>query len=103
PGKWDDWAFIKQTPPYHLAEAGTSYPPILLATSARDDRVHPGHARKMAARLEELGHTVFFYEPPQGGHGPSDFEQTAHMWALGYAFLRKTIGAGQLADQGVHS
>jgi len=92
PDKPDDWAFLKQISPYHLAEAGKSYPPILLWTSARDDRVHPGHARKMAARLEALGHTVFFYEPPQGGHGPSDFEQTAHMWALGYAFLRRTVG-----------
>jgi prolyl oligopeptidase len=96
PDKADDWAFLKEISPYHLAEAGKSYPPILLWTSARDDRVHPGHARKMAARLEALGHTVFFYEPPQGGHGTSDFEQTAHMWALGYAFLRRTIG--QAAD-----
>jgi prolyl oligopeptidase len=99
PDKPDDWAFLKDISPYHLAEAGKPYPPILLWTSARDDRVHPGHARKMAARLEALGHKVFFYEPPQGGHGTSDFEQTAHMWALGYAFLRKTIGAGRMADQ----
>jgi prolyl oligopeptidase len=89
----EDWAFLKEISPYHLAAAGKPYPPILLWTSGRDDRVHPGHARKMAARLEALGHTVFFYEPLQGGHGTSDFEQTAHMWALGYAFLRRTIGA----------
>jgi prolyl oligopeptidase len=87
-----DWAFLKDISPYHLAEAGRGYPHILLWTSARDDRVHPGHARKMAARLEALGHRVFFYEPPQGGHGTSDFEQTAHMLALGYTFLRHTIG-----------
>jgi len=92
PDNPDDWTFLKEISPYHLAEAGRSYPPILLWTSARDDRVHPGHARKMAARLEALGHLVYFYEPPQGGHGPSDFEQTAHMWALGYAFLRRTVG-----------
>jgi len=49
----------------------------------------------MAARLEEFGHKVFFYEPHEGGHGASDFEQTAHMWALGYAFLRRTIGSGR--------
>jgi prolyl oligopeptidase len=98
PEKPDDWAFLKEISPYQLAEAGKPYPPILLWTSARDDRVHPGHARKMAARLEELGHSLFFYEPPQGGHGTSDFEQTAHMWALGYAFLRRTIGAGVMAE-----
>jgi prolyl oligopeptidase len=89
-----DWAFLKQISPYHLVEAGRDYPPILLWTSARDDRVHPGHARKMAARMEELGDDVFFYEPPQGGHGTSDFEETAHWMALGFAFLRHTICAG---------
>ena len=52
----------------------------------------------MAARLEELGYSVFFYEPPQGGHGTSDYEQTAHMWALGYAFLRRTVGAEAMAE-----
>jgi prolyl oligopeptidase len=98
PDKPEDWTFLKEISPYQLAEAGKPYPPILLWTSARDDRVHPGHARKMAARLEELGHSVFFYEPPQGGHGPSDYEQTAHMWALGYAFLRRTVGAGTMAN-----
>jgi prolyl oligopeptidase len=91
----DDWAFLKEISPYHLAEAGRDYPPILLWTSARDDRVHPGHARKMAARLEEFGYPVFFYEPPRGGHGTSDFEETAHMLALGFAFLRRTIGDGR--------
>jgi prolyl oligopeptidase len=88
----EDWDFLKQISPYHLVEAGRDYPPILLWTSARDDRVHPGHARKMGARLEELGYRVFFYEPPQGGHGTSDFEETAHMMALGYSFLRHSLG-----------
>ena len=95
PDKPEDWAFIKGFSPYHLAEAGKPYPPVLLWTSARDDRVHPGHARKMAARLEEFGHKVFFYEPREGGHGTSDFEQAAHMWALGYGFLRRAIGSGR--------
>ncbi|MEA2936702.1 MAG: prolyl oligopeptidase, partial [Alphaproteobacteria bacterium] len=94
----EDWEFIKEISPYQLAAPGRAYPPILLWTSARDDRVHPGHARKMAARLQELGHEVWFYEPLHGGHGTSDFEQTAHMWALGYAFLRRTIGKGRIDD-----
>src|SRR5262245_4079618 len=98
PDKPDDWAFLKEISPYQLAEAGKPYPQILVWTSARDDRVQPGHARKMAARLEEFGHSIFFYEPPQGGHGTSDYEQTAHMWALGYAFLRRTVGAGKMAE-----
>ena len=89
----EDWEFLQGFSAYQLAEAGKDYPPILLWTSARDDRVHPGHARKMAARLQALGYdNVYFYEPPQGGHGTSDFEQTAHMWALGFAFLRRMIG-----------
>ena len=46
-------------------------------------------------RLEELGQKMYFYEPPQGGHGNADFEQTAHTWALGYAFLRRMIGSGR--------
>jgi prolyl oligopeptidase len=91
----EDWAFIKEISPYHLAEAGRDYPPILLWTSARDDRVHPGHARKMAAKLEKFGYQVFFYEPAEGGHGTSDYEQQAHALALGYAFLRHTIGEPQ--------
>jgi len=99
PDKPEDWAFLKEISPYHLAQSGKRYPPILLWTSARDDRVHPGHARKMAARLEALGHEVLFYEPLQGGHGTSDFEQTAHMWALGYAFLRRTVGAGHMTER----
>ena len=41
---------------YHAAEPGRPYPPILLATARRDDRVHPGHARKMAAKLQAMGY-----------------------------------------------
>ena len=48
---------------------GRPYPPILIATSRRDDRVHPGHARKMAAKLQAMGYEAYFYEPAAGGHG----------------------------------
>jgi prolyl oligopeptidase len=96
----DDWAFLQTFSPYHLASADRPYPPLLLWTSARDDRVHPGHARKMAARLEQLGQPVYFYEPTHGGHGTSDFEQTAFMWAMGYAFMRHTIGRDGMAAGG---
>jgi len=67
------------------------HPPVLLVTSRRDDRVHPGHARKMAARLEALKQTVFFYEPDDGGHGTANKEQAAFLTALGLSFLRKTL------------
>jgi prolyl oligopeptidase len=87
-----DWAFLQEISAYQAVEAGRHYPPILLTTSARDDRVHPGHARKMAAKLLALGYRVYFYEPPEGGHaGATDNSQLAFNIALGSAFLRKTI------------
>ena len=46
----DEWAFIRAFSPYHNVDDGVRYPPVLFFTSTRDDRVHPGHARKMAAR-----------------------------------------------------
>jgi prolyl oligopeptidase len=87
-----DWAFMCEMSPYQAAQARRPYPPILLTTSARDDRVHPGHARKMAAKLLALGYCAYFYEPPEGGHaGATDNAHVAFNTALGFAFLRKTI------------
>lgn len=82
------WEFIKTFSPYHLARGNVTYPPILLTTSTRDDRVHPGHARKMAARMLEQGHEVRYYENLEGGHGgAANNAQTALMGALAYSFL----------------
>ncbi len=87
-----DWAFLRDISAYQAVAGGRRYPPILLTTSARDDRVHPGHARKMAAKLLALGYRVYFYEPPEGGHaGATDNAQVAFNTALDFAFLRKTI------------
>jgi len=87
-----DWAFLREISAYQAAAAGRPYPPVLFTTSGRDDRVHPGHARKMAAKLLALGYRVYFYEPPEGGHaGATDNLQLAFNIALGFAFLRKTI------------
>ncbi|MBO0713595.1 MAG: S9 family peptidase [Acidimicrobiales bacterium] len=83
-----DWEFIRTFSPYHLAEPGRPYPPLLLTTSTRDDRVHPGHARKMAARLKALGYDVTYWENIEGGHaGAADAPQRATMSALAYTFL----------------
>jgi prolyl oligopeptidase len=88
----EDWAFLREISAYQLVGPGKKYPPILLTTSARDDRVHPGHARKMAAKIMALGGRVFFHEPAEGGHaGASDNAHVAYNEALGYAFLRHTI------------
>ncbi len=65
----DDWSFIQGFSPYHLFDPAKAYPPVLFTTSTRDDRVHPGHARKMAARMIEAGKDVTYYENIEGGHG----------------------------------
>jgi prolyl oligopeptidase len=88
PDKPEDWAYIQKYSPYQNARADKQYPPILITTSTRDDRVHPGHARKMAARLKEQGHDVFYYENTEGGHGAAaNNKQSAFMEALAYTFL----------------
>lgn len=90
-----EWTFIRRFSPYHLVEAGRTYPPALITTNRTDDRVHPGHARKMAARLKEAGAPVWLRETVAGGHGGAVDSQTiATTTALGFAFLRHTIAAG---------
>jgi len=87
-----DWAFLCEYSPYQNVRPGRRYPPTLITTSTRDDRVHPGHARKMVARLRELGHDVRYYENIEGGHGgAADNEQLAHKSALTYEFLWRTL------------
>lgn len=89
----EDWTFLQHISAYHVAEPERSYPPILLATTRRDDRVHPGHARKMAAKLQEMGCDASFYEPAAGGHGyGKDNSEAATFSALGVTFLRRSIG-----------
>ena len=88
PDEEADWAFLRTYSPYHQVEAGRSYPPVLFATSTRDDRVHPGHARKMVARMRQLGYDVSYYENIEGGHGAAaDNEQLAFKNALALEFL----------------
>ena len=88
-----DWSFLRHISAYHTALPGRAAPPILLATTRRDDRVHPGHARKMAAKLQAMGYDAAYFELASGGHGyGKDNRQRAHFMALGYAFLRASIG-----------
>ena len=87
-----DRAFLLPFSPYQNVMPGRPYPPVLLVTSTRDDRVHPGHARKMAARLREHGYDVSYYENIEGGHGAAaDNEQRALNWALVLEFLRDRL------------
>jgi prolyl oligopeptidase len=93
PDKPEEWAFLQSYSAYHQATPERRYPPILLATTRKDDRVHPGHARKMTAKLQAMGYEAYFYEPAAGGHGyGKDNKETAAFIALGYSFLREKIG-----------
>ncbi len=88
----EEWAYISRYSPYQNTKADAKYPRILFTGSTRDDRVHPGHARKMAALLESQKHDVLFYENIEGGHaGAADNKQQAFMNALAYAFLWKQL------------
>jgi prolyl oligopeptidase len=83
-----DWEFISKYSPYQNVKKGMSYPEPLFITSTKDDRVHPGHARKMAAKMIDMGYPVLFHETIEGGHGAaSTHAQEAEMWALMYTYL----------------
>jgi prolyl oligopeptidase len=92
---WDN--FLKEYSPYHnIDESVDRYPPMLVTTSTRDDRVHPAHARKMVAKLWELGENknwpIYYYENIEGGHGgAADAKQSAFMTTLAFDFLMKTL------------
>jgi prolyl oligopeptidase len=83
-----EWEFISKYSPYQNTKKGVKYPSVLFVTSTRDDRVHPGHARKMMALMKEQGHDVHYYENIEGGHAASaDNKQLAYRTALQYSFL----------------
>lgn len=83
-----EWEYISKYSPYQNVKAGVKYPKIFFVTSTRDDRVHPGHARKMMARMLEQGHEVMYYENIEGGHAASaNNAQLAYRSALQYSFL----------------
>ncbi len=93
PDKAEEWAWISKYSPYQNVKAGVKMPKVLFATSTRDDRVHPGHARKMAARMMEQGHPLLYWENIEGGHGgAADNGQRAQMQALEYSFLWMQLG-----------
>ena len=127
----DDWAFLRRHSPYQIlrhdclglpgddAEGGAAVPggraaaesaeerwtcpKVLFTTSTRDDRVHPGHARKMVCALTEeapptAAPRVLYWENTEGGHGgAADNKQRAHMWSLTYEFLVQALGLGDAA------
>jgi prolyl oligopeptidase len=83
-----EWEYIRRFSPYHNVKPDAKYPRTLFTTSTRDDRVHPGHARRMVAKMKAMGHDLLYYENVEGGHGgAATNEQAAFMSALVYTFL----------------
>eukprot|EP00900_Chrysochromulina_parva_P008671 jgi/Chrpa1/17805/Chrysochromulina_OHIO_Genome00024859-RA len=94
----EEWAYLQKYSPYHTLRAGARAPPTLFTTSTRDDRVHPGHARKMVGKMVDLRLPGLAYENIEGGHGgAADNKQRAFMSTLAWSFLQKTIVTSALA------
>ena len=84
----EEWEYIKKYSPYHNLKKGMDYPEVYFGTSTRDDRVHPGHARKMVAKMNDMGYKTYYYENTEGGHaGSSTNEQSAKSGALTFSYL----------------
>jgi prolyl oligopeptidase len=87
-----EWDFIKKYSPFQNVLASKKYPKVFFTTTTRDDRVHPGHARKMAAKMEDQGHEFFYFENTEGGHGAGvTNEQRAFMMSLEFTYLLKML------------
>jgi prolyl oligopeptidase len=85
-------AFLEKISPLHNVDPQGDYPSIMFVTSTKDDRVHPGHARKMAYLLEQYGLVFEYYENIDGGHSASaNLQETAKRTALEYTFLSQKL------------
>ncbi|WP_299897310.1 prolyl oligopeptidase family serine peptidase [uncultured Aquimarina sp.] len=92
----EEWEYIKKYSPYHNILEDKKYPEVLFVTSTKDDRVHPGHARKMAAKMMNMGHPFLYHETVEGGHGgASTNEQSADMLATIYTYLHLKLSENQ--------
>ncbi len=89
----EDWAFMRDWSPYQNLRDVAGHPASFYYLSTLDDRVHPGHARKMAAKHEAFGQTFYYHEYREGGHSVgADHEEDAKRAALLLAFLNREIG-----------
>ncbi len=90
-----DWAFMREWSPYQNMRDTPDVPAAFYYLSTLDDRVHPGHARKAAAKHEAWGQTFYYHEYREGGHSVgSDHEEDAKRAALLLAYLNREIGTG---------
>lgn len=88
----EEWEYISKYSPYQNIKPGMNYPEVFFTTSTRDDRVHPGHARKAVAKMSDLGYKVYYFENTEGGHaGASTNDQRARMYALIYSYLQMKL------------
>jgi prolyl oligopeptidase len=87
-----DWEFIRKYSPYQNIRKDVKYPRVFFYTSTKDDRVHPGHARKMAAEMEAQGHPIYYYENIDGGHaGVANLKENAYRAALMLAYMNAEL------------
>ena len=92
PDKPEEWTYIQKYSPYHNLKSDQPYPKIFFTTSTRDDRVHPAHARKMVAKMEDMGYECYYYENIEGGHaGATTNQQSAFRNALIYTYLLQQL------------
>jgi prolyl oligopeptidase len=89
----EEAAFIAKYSGYQNVKTGANYPEVYITTNTRDDRVHPGHARKFAARLQAMGYPALYYENTEGGHSnDSDPILNSERWARHYVYLARRLG-----------
>jgi prolyl oligopeptidase len=92
PDKPDERAFLETVSPYQRLKAGPKYPEPFFVTSTKDDRVHPGHARKMAAKMESLGLPFLYYENIDGGHSAAaNLQEAARRSSLEFTYLMRKL------------
>lgn len=88
----EQWAYLQKYSPLQNLKEGQAYPKVYFFTSTKDDRVHPGHARKMAARMEQMGYDFYYYENIEGGHkGTANQKQEAMLSSLEYLYLMQQL------------
>ncbi|MEO1042724.1 MAG: prolyl oligopeptidase family serine peptidase [Pseudomonadota bacterium] len=93
PGNQEEGAFLRQISPYHNIDSKAEYPQPFIFTSTKDDRVHPGHARKFARLMQENDQAFLYYENIEGGHSAAaNLNQFAHRSALLYAYFAQALG-----------
>ena len=88
----EDWEYMKLWSPYQNLDPEAEYPRVFFWTNTRDDRVHPAHARKMVAKMTDMGKPVLYYENTEGGHASgANLNQRAYTGALTYAYRWKML------------